>query len=93
MPQAVETKTADNRATIPAATIPDKPKLRKGYNPAADIVAPRHLPDAAGISTTTAWRLRKRGLFPAPVRLSPGRVGWRKSDIDRWLAERQAGSR
>lgn len=41
-----------------------------------------------GLSAATVWRQVKRGAFPAPVELSPNRVGWRREDLTRWLAER-----
>ncbi|KRB40947.1 AlpA family transcriptional regulator [Phenylobacterium sp. Root700] len=44
--------------------------------------------DIAGISRTTAWRLQNIGDFPRPVMLSPGRVGWRESDVRAWRASR-----
>ena len=37
-------------------------------------------------STIYAWI--QRGLFPAPVRLGPRRVAWRKSEVDHWIATR-----
>jgi prophage regulatory protein len=43
-----------------------------------------------GLSYTTLWRQYRAGRFPAPVRLSPGAVGWRESDITAWLASRQS---
>lgn len=42
----------------------------------------------AGISRTTAWRLQNSGDFPRPVMLSPGRVGWRESEVKAWRASR-----
>lgn len=42
----------------------------------------------AGISRTTAWRLQNIGDFPRPVMLSPGRVGWRESEVRAWRASR-----
>lgn len=42
----------------------------------------------AGFSRTTAWRLQQAGLFPACVSLSPGRVGWRESELKAWRKER-----
>lgn len=46
-----------------------------------------------GLAFSTIWRMRQRGEFPEPVQLSPNRVGWRRADIDAWLAARpQAGS-
>ena len=43
-----------------------------------------------GLSDTTIWRGVRAGWFPAPVRLSPGTVGWRESDVNRWLETRSA---
>jgi prophage regulatory protein len=60
------------------------------------IIRPRELADQIGLSPATIWRLRRRGDLPEPVRLSPGCVGWLKSQIDAWLErrlERRPGSR
>jgi prophage regulatory protein len=40
------------------------------------------------LSKSTILRLERTGQFPGRIRLSQRRVGWRKSEIDRWLAER-----
>lgn len=37
---------------------------------------------------THTWRLVKAGLFPAPIRLGPGRVAWFEDEVDRWIAAR-----
>jgi prophage regulatory protein len=52
------------------------------------ILRPRDLSARIGLSLSTLWRLRRRGDLPEPIRLSPGCVGWRASDIDAWLAAR-----
>ena len=58
------------------------------------ILRPRELADRVGLSLATLWRLRRRGDLPEPIRLSPGCVGWRTSDIEAWLAARaEAGGR
>lgn len=44
--------------------------------------------DITGLSRTTAWRRQKAGDFPQPVVISPGRVGWRESEIAAWKASR-----
>lgn len=44
--------------------------------------------DITGLSRTTAWRLQKTGDFPLPVVISPGRVGWRESELLVWKASR-----
>jgi prophage regulatory protein len=40
----------------------------------------------AGIGHTTLYKAIKDGTFPAPLKLGIRAVGWRKSDIDAWLA-------
>lgn len=40
------------------------------------------------LSATTIWRLRKAEEFPAPDRLTSGRIGWRKTVIHLWMANR-----
>lgn len=38
----------------------------------------------------TAWYyLRKRGDAPAPIQLTPGRLGYRVGDLRAWLASRR----
>ena len=44
----------------------------------------RDVLDATSLSRTTLWRVMKNGQFPRPVRISPGRVGWRESAIIAW---------
>jgi prophage regulatory protein len=40
------------------------------------------------LSRTTRWRLERRGEFPKRVHLSPGRVGWRRDEIQKWIHSR-----
>ena len=46
-----------------------------------------------GLSTTTIWRLRRRGEFPNPIQLSPGCVAWREADLEAWIASRESVNR
>lgn len=57
------------------------------------ILRPRELASYVGLSLATLWRLRRAGSLPEPIRLSPGCVGWRSSDIERWLEKRDAHRR
>ncbi len=41
-------------------------------------------------SEVSLWRMRKRGDFPAPIRLGPNSIAFRKSDLDAWLTSRPA---
>jgi predicted DNA-binding transcriptional regulator AlpA len=70
--------------------MPSKSRPPKPYNPSSTIVRPRHLPDAVGISSLTAKRLRQQEPpdFPEPIRLSAGAVGWTRESLDAWIASR-----
>lgn len=43
-----------------------------------------------GMSRPSLYRMMKAGTFPLQVRLSPGAVGWLRSEVEGWLAERAA---
>lgn len=46
---------------------------------------------AVGVkSRTTLRRMIERNDFPAPVRLSPNRIGWSLIEVAQWQAERLA---
>ena len=42
------------------------------------------------LSRATIYRWMKEGKFPKPIHLGTNMVRWKKSDIDDWLAEREA---
>jgi prophage regulatory protein len=42
------------------------------------------------LSRATIYRWMKEGKFPKPTHLGTNMVRWKKSDIDNWLAEREA---
>jgi prophage regulatory protein len=56
------------------------------------IISPQELSKLTGLSQATIWRLRFRGEFPNPIRLSPGRVGYRSVDIEAWIEGRSAAA-
>jgi prophage regulatory protein len=39
---------------------------------------------------STVYRQIRDGRFPAPVQLGVRRLAWRESDIDEWIASREA---
>jgi prophage regulatory protein len=39
-----------------------------------------------GLSRTSVWRLEREGKFPKRVRILPGRVAWRESEIVAWIS-------
>lgn len=45
-----------------------------------------------GYSRSHVYSLMKQGQFPQAVKLGQRAVGWLKSDLDTWLAERIAAT-
>ena len=43
-----------------------------------------------GVSIATLFRLCRDGRLPKPIRISTNRVGWKRSTIERFIAEREA---
>jgi prophage regulatory protein len=44
--------------------------------------------ELTSLSAPTIWRLVREGKFPPAIRIAPGRVAWRASDIEEWLTSR-----
>lgn len=42
-----------------------------------------------GLSCATLYRSMSRGSFPKPVKISFNAVGWRESDVTRWIESRE----
>lgn len=53
-------------------------------------VAERQVCEATGLHRATIRRMEARGDFPGRRQLSPGRVGWPLSEIQKWLESRPA---
>ncbi len=47
--------------------------------------------EMTGLSSTTRWRLERKGEFPRRVRLSAGAMGWVEDEILDWLSNRGRG--
>lgn len=45
---------------------------------------------ATGLSRSTVWRLIRAGKFPSSVKITDHATGWKQSEIEAWLASRQA---
>lgn len=52
------------------------------------IYPPREVERITTLSPTTIWRRVKDGEFPAPVQLSPGRIGWLAASVDEWIEKK-----
>ena len=55
---------------------------------AGEVIRRNELSQITGLSMTTLWRQERDGYFPARIRLTNHSVGWRRSDIEAWLATR-----
>ena len=46
--------------------------------------------EQVGLSGSTIDRMEARGEFPRRIHISPRRVVWRQSDLQRWIGEKPA---
>jgi prophage regulatory protein len=53
---------------------------------ASRILRLRAVLDRTGLSRSTLYRKVERGTFPMQVRISERCIGWRESDVERWLS-------
>jgi prophage regulatory protein len=56
-------------------------------NPALAILRRKQVEQETGLSRTTIYRRVADKTFPPPIELGPRCVGWRRGDIDAWLAD------
>jgi prophage regulatory protein len=52
------------------------------------IIRKKELLPLIGLSDTTVWRLEREGKFPKRLQLGAQAVGWRYSDILRWIEDK-----
>jgi len=65
-----------------------EPEVVRLIKIAGEVVRRKELCQITGLSMTTLWRQERDGYFPARIRLTNHSVGWRRSDIEAWLATR-----
>jgi prophage regulatory protein len=53
--------------------------------PPALLLAARQAAALCGVSLATWWRMDAAGRCPAPIRLSPGCVRWRRDELESWI--------
>jgi len=53
-----------------------------------EIVRRKELCQITGLSAATLWRLEREGDFPSRIHLAAKSVGWRRSEVELWLATR-----
>lgn len=56
--------------------------------PRGEVLRPREAARYVGLSRPTIDRWRKAGKFPKALRLGSQAIGWRRSDLDKWLNDR-----
>jgi predicted DNA-binding transcriptional regulator AlpA len=56
-----------------------------------EIMSKREVCARTTLSGTTLWRLVKSNNFPAPIKVSDGRVAWPAEAVERWMKDREAG--
>lgn len=53
------------------------------------IIRPSEAAKMTGRSKVSLWRDERAGKFPRRVRIGANAVGWRLSEIQAWIAERE----
>ena len=74
---------------VPPPLPAQQPDAARRTPVAGDVLRRSELERLTGLSATTLWRREREGQFPSRIRLSRGRVGWRRTDVEAWLSERQ----
>jgi len=55
-----------------------------------ELILKRELLQLIPLSYPTIWRMERRNEFPLRIMISPGRIAWRRSEIEKWLKDRQS---
>ncbi len=66
-----------------------KPESSKHKLDVDRIIRAREVLDTTGLSRTTLWRLENKGDFPRRVSLGGNAVGWKLSEVQTWVRNRQ----
>jgi prophage regulatory protein len=84
-------KTQEKARPIPPSTkqvLIKDPAAVHGTKAAGEVIRRKELCRITGLSMTTLWRQEREGYFPARIRLTNHSVGWRRSEVEAWLATR-----
>lgn len=46
--------------------------------------------ELVGVCRATLWYWEEKGRFPRRIKLGPNSVGWIRSEVEQWLADRAA---
>lgn len=53
------------------------------------IIPPTKTAELLSTTRGNVWKWVRKGLLPAPIKLTPRRCGWRKSTLEQFIAERE----
>ncbi|MFQ3247977.1 MAG: putative DNA-binding transcriptional regulator AlpA [Arenicella sp.] len=59
----------------------------KSNNP-DKIIRIKQVLEMTGLSRTTLWRMERKNEFPKRLPLTAGSVGWRYSEVEKWVQDR-----
>ena len=65
-----------------------EPEVVRVIKTTGEVIRRKELCQITGLSMVTLWRQEREGYFPARIRLTNHSVGWRRSDVEAWLASR-----
>ena len=75
--------------SLPTKQVPIRdPEASYDTREAGEIIRRKELGRITGLSMTTLWRQEREGNFPARIRLTSYSIGWRRSEVEAWLATR-----
>lgn len=78
-------QTTDNASTVTPKPSNKQPKVSKPKLDVDRIVRAQELHEITGLSRTTIWRLENKGSFPRRLALGANSVGWRLSEVKKWM--------
>ena len=88
--------TRRSAGTIEGALEKGTPVRHRTFDEVIDglqLLTPTDVCKLLRISKPTLWRLRRCGDFPEPFAVTERIFGWRRREIDAWLASRQSSRR
>ncbi len=53
------------------------------------VIRANEVHNITGLSRTTLWRMENKGEFPRRVSLGGNAVGWKLSEVQKWISDRQ----
>lgn len=66
-----------------------KKRKKREVEPSSEFMLRAEVMQVITLSKTVIWRMMNRGEFPLPVKLSPNRVAWVRSEVIAWVEARK----